>query len=169
MNISLSLSQCCTNWITLVVWIPSSRVLENCSQHSNHSALCRKNYTLTIQTGSLTSVLLYSFQKSLSASITVSLDKGSQTWAAGFQTGNVTPPHPDKILHSISSQVSVGLFHMGPVFRCLGQSSIGKSKDRDLQSSLETTGTIKEMTEYKLYSRTLSVAEKENKNLGQGQ
>lgn len=32
---------------------------------------------------------------------------------------------------------------------------------------METTGTMKEMTEDKLYSRTLSVAEKENKNLGQ--
>lgn len=120
MNISLSLSQCCTNWITLVVWIPSSRVLENGSQHSNHSALCRKIYTLTIQTGSLTSVLLYSFQNSLSASITVSLDKGSQTWAAGFQTGNVTPP-PSWQDSTLNQQSSVcGPVPHGSCFQVFG-------------------------------------------------
>lgn len=32
----------CTSWITSVVWIPSSWVLQHCSVHSNYNALCRK-------------------------------------------------------------------------------------------------------------------------------
>lgn len=47
-----------------------------------------------------------------------SMNKSSQTWDAGFQTGNEISytRHTDMTLHSVSQEVFVGLSHVGPVW-----------------------------------------------------